>query len=353
MFLTLVVPALLLASGACGRPGEPVESAAPSPVSARTETASFEQVAQTVRTMGSVEPSVRVSPGTKILGRIERVEVEIGRRVARGQLLAALEMRDLQAAVEQARAAVAMAEAQLDNSRAQYARMQELHRRGSVTDKNLEDATSGFRVAEAALQQAQANLSAAEVTLDYAEIRSPIAGWVTAKRIEAGDMARPGEPLFVVEDLSRVEVVVSVPESQVAAIAPGDPARVILGVPETTRDAVVDSVNPSGDPTSRTFEVRLLLDNPDGRLKAGMFARAEFEHGSRSGLFVSTDALVERGALRGLFVVDAEGRGRLRWIRTGKTLDDRVEVLSGLQAGERYVVAPPLSFADGTPVREG
>jgi RND family efflux transporter MFP subunit len=166
-------------------------------------------------------------------------------------------------------------------------------------------------------------------------------------------MARPGEPMFVIEDLSRVEVVVTVPESDVVGLERGNPAQVHVEVLGAAREATVESINPSGDPASRTFEVRLLLDNPDGRMKSGMFARASFARGSREGLFVPADAVVERGALRGLFVLDAAGRGRLRWIRLGRTFDSRVEVLSGLASGERYVVAPPLGFADGTPVQEG
>jgi RND family efflux transporter MFP subunit len=222
-----------------------------------------------------------------------------------------------------------------------------------VTDKNFEDAVAGFRVAEAALRQARANQAAAEVTLGYAEIRSPVSGFVAARHVEAGDMAAPGVPLFAVEDLARVKVVVTVSENDVVGLEAGDPARVTVDVLEAVWDAAVDRVHPSGDPASHTFDVELVLDNEDGRLKSGMFARASFSRGARRGLLVPTSAVVNRGALTGLFVLDDKPRARLRWIRTGKLFDDRVEVLSGLEAGERYVVAPPLALADGTPVREG
>ena len=159
--------------------------------------------------------------------------------------------------------------------------------------------------------------------------------------------------MFVIEDVSRVKIVLTVPESGVVGLQAGDPARVSVPVLDEVWEAVVDRVHPSGDPRSRTFDVDLVLDNPERRLKTGMFARAALSRGTREGLFVPGSALIDRGALRGVFVVDDADRGRLRWIRTGKTIDGRVEVLSGLRAGERYVAAPPPGFIDGTPVREG
>jgi RND family efflux transporter MFP subunit len=348
----LIATALLLPALGCGaRHGEaPPENRAT--VVTETRVAALDEVPRAVHTTGSIRPWARVSPGTKILGRVEEFTVREGDRVRRGQVLVRLERRDLEAAVEQARAAIAMAEAELDRTGAQHDRMRSLQARGSVTDKNLEDAVAGFRVAEAALQQAQANLSAAEVTLGYAEIRSPVDGFVTARRVESGDMASPGAALLVVEDLARVKVILTVPESDVVSLAPGAPARVSVDVLESSWDATVDRVNPAGDPASRTFDVEVVLDNADGRLKSGMFARATFARGTREALLVPAGAVVQRGALEGLFVLDGERRARLRWIRTGRALDDRIEVLSGLEPGERFVVDPPLALSDGTTVAE-
>lgn len=343
---------LLLPAPGCGaRHGEtPAENRAS--VVTETRVAALTEVPHAVQATGSVRPWARVSPGTKILGRVEEVTVREGDRVSRGQMLVRLERRDLEAAVEQARAAVAMAEAELDRAGAQHDRMRSLQARGSVTDKNLEDAVAGFRVAEAALRQARANLSAAEVTLGYADVRSPVGGFVTAKRVEAGDMASPGVALLEVEDLARVKVILTVPESDVVGLAPGAPARVTVDALASSWDANVNRINPSGDPASRTFDVELVLENADGRLKSGMFARATFARGTREALLVPAGSVVKRGALEGLFVLDGERRARLRWIRTGRTLDDRIEVLSGLEPGEHFVVDPPLALGDGTTVAE-
>ncbi len=349
--------ALILA--ACGG-GEPAETAAAprdaGAVRVDVATAAVETVPVQTQASGSVQPIRRVMPGTKILGRIEAVPVREGDRVARGQLLAKLESRDLEAARAQAEAAVAMAGAQLENARVQHERMRDLHGRGSVTDKALEDATTGFQVARAAVAQAEANLAAARVHLGYAEVRSPLAGWVVDKRVEAGDMTSPGAPMFTVEDLSQVKIEVNVPETEVVGLAEGGQARV--EVSGRRIEASVDRIAPAGDPASRTFSVQLLLDNPDGALRSGMFARVSFEHGERPVLRVPATAVVRRGQLEGLFVVSDDGEAgavaRLRWIKTGRTAGQgdavHVEVLSGLDPGERYVVSPPPGLTDGAAI---
>lgn len=349
----LIAISLLGLTAGCGESGH--ESGGPEArpaVAAETREAAMRPIGLVTEATGSVEPWVRVSPGTKILGRIDQFLVREGDRVRAGQVLVRLEKRDLEAAVAQARAAISMSEANLANARAQYDRMQALHGRGSATAKNLEDATTGFHVAEASLAQARANLAAAEVTLGYAEIRSPVPGWVVSKMAEAGDMAAPGAPLLTLEDLSRVKVVVQVPESEIVGLAERDPARVRIDVLDETEDAVVDRIVPAGDPASRTYRVQLILDNPEGRIKSGMFARARFERGDREALLVPSTAIIDRGQLRGLFVVDGEGLARLRWVRLGRKLDDGFEVLSGLVPGERYVVAPPAALTDGSPVEK-
>ena len=348
---------LVLALTACGgdTAAPPAATRSAEPFAVQTATAHVEAVPSETRASGSVEPLRRVMPGTKVLGRVEAVEVGEGDRVRRGQLLARLESRDLEAAVAQAEAALAMAEARLENARVQHDRMRDLHGRGSVTDKALEDATTGFEVGRAAVAQAEANLAAARVDLGYAEIRSPLAGWVVAKHAEAGDMTAPGAPMFTLEDVSRVKINVSVPEAEVVGLFEGGGARV--EVLDRRIDAAIDRIVPAGDPASRTFSVRLLLDNTDGALKSGMFARVSFEHGERAVMRVPASSVVRRGQLEGLFVVsDADAlTARLRWIKTGRATagadgETRVEVLSGIEAGERYVVAPPPGLADGDPV---
>jgi RND family efflux transporter MFP subunit len=351
MIWVAVVAGILTVLAGCGDEPRPVETTDSRPtVAVPVETAKVTEIPGTFEATGSVVPWVRVSPGTKILGRVESAAFRVGDRVRKGRVLVTLEKRDLEAALEQATAAVAMTEAGLERARSQYERMTKLHERGSVTDKMLEDATAGFRVAEASLARARANLAAAEVTVSYAEIATPVSGWVVSKKIEPGDMAAPGAPLFTVEDLSKVKIVLDVAESEVVGLAEGHAVQVRVDVLRESRDAAIDRVVPAGDPVSRTYEVHLVLDNPDGRLKSGMFVRASFTRGSRDAMQVPAAAVVERGQLRGLFIVGDDSRARLRWVRLGKVSADGIEVLSGLEPGERFVSDAVAGLVDGVPV---
>jgi len=350
----IVLAAALLAACAGDRREGEAAPAEAGPVDATVATAETVALAVWTEATASVEPWRRVTPGTKILGRIERVSVREGDRVAAGTVLAAIEKRDLDAAVAQARAAIAMAEAQEVNAEATHRRMTDLHARGSATEKNLEDAQAGYRVARAAVEQARANLTAAEATLSYAEVRSPVAGWVVERRVEAGDMAAPGQPLFVVDDLAKVKVVVQVPESDVVGIDRGADAVVEVPVLAEEFPGEVDRVVPAGDPRSRTYAVHVVLPNPDGRMKAGAFARVRFARGAREAVVVPSSAIVRRGQMDGVFVLGEDGRARLRWVRVRDVAGDptRVEVTSGLGAGERYLPDPPAALVDGGRVRE-
>lgn len=348
LWAALVTPLTL---AGCGGGEPPHTGTAPAaeraPVAVPVATLAAGTVAETVEASGSLEPWRRVSPASKLLGRIDRLAVREGDRVERGDLLARLEGRDLEAAVRQAEAAVTMTEAELENARAQHQRMETLLARGSVTVKNLEDAVARFRGAEAGKVQAEANLAAARVMLSYATLTSPLDGWVVARHVETGDMAHPGMPLVTVEDLSRMKVRLAVPEAQVVRLAPGLPSTVT--VLDRRIPAVIDRIVPAGDPGSRTFEVQLVLDNPEGWLKSGMFARALFPVGERRVLRLPASAVIERGQLEGVFMVDGE-RARLRWIDTGRRDGDQVEVTAGVSEGELYVSTPPPGLEDGDPV---
>ena len=357
-----VIPTLLillatagLVAGCGGEPAaEPAAEEARATVPVTVRTASYADRARVVTASGAVEASRSVQPGTKILGRVDAAPVQEGDPVAAGQLLARLESRDLEAAVRQARAAVASAEAQLENARAQYERMRELESRGSATRKNLEDATSAFRMAEAGVEQARANQTAAEVNRGYAEVRSPFDGWVVEKGIEVGDMVQPGHPLFTVEDLDPVKVVADVPEAEAQGYAAGAPVDVEVPAVGFRSTGVLDRVLPSADPGSRTFRFEIVVPNPEGVLRSGNFARVRLaSESTQSALLVPRSAIASRGQLEGVFVVDSSQeppRAALRWVRLGEPVGDRVEVLSGLSEGEDYVVEPPAGLVDGSPV---
>ncbi|UCF69338.1 MAG: efflux RND transporter periplasmic adaptor subunit, partial [Acidobacteriota bacterium] len=139
-------------------------------------------------------------------------------------------------------------------------------------------------------------------------------------------------------------------ESDVVVLTTGDHAVVTIDAVGLDLDATIERIIPAADPQSRTFVIELVAANSDQRLKSGMFARARTSRGQRTVLTVPSSAVVSRGALEGTFVLDDNGVARLRWVRTGRVRSGRVEVLSGIDPGERVVVAPSPGFVDGTRV---
>lgn len=345
----------LLAAGglpACSGPPATEAATAREPVAVALATARSQPLPDRLEASATLVAPRRASPGTRILGRIDRVLVREGDAVAAGALLARIESRDLAAGLAQAQAGVAMAETRQLNAAAMARRLRELHGRGSATAKSLEDAVTGEDLAAAGVSQALANLEAARAAISYAEVRSPIAGWVVSRSAEVGDLAVPGVPLFAIEDLSLLEASAVFPESSVAGLSPGRTARIVIDALGLVRTSTLDRLIPAGDPASRSFEARFRLENPDGVLKSGLFARIEMPlESSRPALLVESTAVAARGQLRSLFVAQAD-RARLRFLKVGRPgeVTDRIEILAGLAAGESYLVSPPAGLRDGDPI---
>ena len=181
--------------------------------------------------------------------------------------------------------------------------------------------------------------------VSYAEVRAPFDGVVVQKLVEAGDTASPGRPLFVIEDISTVKIEAQVPESVIDGLEIGQTVEVEAAGGRLQGELA--KILPAADPRSRTFTVRILLDNAQRRLRSGMFARLNLGGPERQVVSIPETAIIRRGPLTGVFVIGDEGTARLRWITLGRNRDGRVEVLTGLHAGERFVSEPAPALRDG------
>jgi RND family efflux transporter MFP subunit len=304
-----------------------------------------------------IVPIRTASPGTVLMGRVEEILKREGDRVRAGEILARIASGDVVARKAQAEAAVAAARAMEENARLTKQRMARLHARQAASTKNLEDADAAYEAALAQLHAAEEGIRAAEVYVDYAAVKAPFDGVVTQRNAERGDMAAPGIPLFVVEDLTRMRVEAQIAESNAMGLGRGESVEVIVdSLDGGMREGTIDEILPSADPKSRTFTVRIVLDNADGSLRPGMFARLHLagpQDATGGGVAVPGTAIVRRGPLTGVFVVDDGSVARLRWVTLGRTLDGTVEVLTGLGAGERIVMIPPPALEDGRAVSAG
>jgi RND family efflux transporter MFP subunit len=190
--------------------------------------------------------------------------------------------------------------------------------------------------------QAQANsgLTQTQTTLGYARIRAPFAGVITEKKADAGTLASPGMPIFTIEDTRSYRLEATIDESDMRIARVGQVVPVTIDALGTTElSGKIVQIVPAADPTSRNFLVKVELPS-DSRLRSGLFGRARFPRGERTSVLIPRSAVVEHGQLQGVYVMDTNQIAGMRYITLGKSAGDQVEVLSGLQAGEKLIAAP-------------
>lgn len=349
-FLLATVLLLALGLSACG---DADESAAPSDdaVPVALETVGQAAQPQVYRYTGTVQGARRVPLSTKLMGRVTQLPVDEGDRVRRGQLLLRLDSDNVTAQQRQVQARLREARAHLGNARTNFERFETLYQQESATKKEFEDVQTRYESAQAQVEALENQLAEIEDMLSYATLTAPVDGYVVEKRIEEGAMAAPGQPLLVVETLDAMKVAVQVPEQDINRFAMGDEVDVEIAALETTLPGRVDEVNPSGNPASRQFHVQVVLQQEgEAPVKSGMYAQVLLRKGEQTIITVPAEALVHRGQLTGLYTVGAEDRAVLRWVRTGQRFDGRIEVLSGLRVGERYVARTDGRLQEGQKV---
>ena len=346
-----VLVVLLTASvTACGS-GEPdAWNDEREPVAVQTAELAEQSYPRQLQFTGTVEGSERIPLSTRIMGRVEEVRVSEGTSVSEGQLLARIGDRDLQAQRRQVEAQQEEARAALRNARTQFARLDTLLQRGSATQQAYDNAQAQYERAQAQVETLENRLDEIDESLTYTTITAPASGTIVEQRTERGAMAAPGQPLLTLEVSSLLEVRTRVSEQHIGQVDVGDTVRVDIGAANQTLTGRVTEVNPSGNPASRQFQVHVLLSDPSPSVKSGMYAQVFHEKGERSLLTIPVSSLVERGQLTGVYTIVDGDRALLRWIRTGVMHDDRVEVLSGLQPGERYVTHAADRLRDGHPI---
>jgi RND family efflux transporter MFP subunit len=305
-------------------------------------------------------------------------------------VLVVLDGRDLEAGKARsiagesgARQAAAMAEADqqaalamLSLAQISHKRVSELKAKNSATQGELDDAVAMLRSAEARARAAEARVTAskdeigaaaaavagASAMASYATLTAPFDGVVTEKSVEVGAMVAPGQPLLSVEDPRRFRLDVRLDESRAALASVGAVVRVSLaGANGSSRpgaasddefDGTVSEVSRMVSSDSHDFLVKVELPST-ANVRSGMYGKARFETSTRPGLAVPTSALVRRGQLAFVYVVERDNRAHLRMVNAGEPSDGFVEIRSGLLQGERVVATPPPALTDGSPVTAG
>ena len=307
-----------------------------------------------IEAVGTVRASETAYIASQTSGNILEVRVHEGDRVSAGQLLARIDDAMPRAALEQSSAAEVSAKQALSAAEAEYAlaastqaRYQELIEKKEISEQQFDEVKTRAQAGQAARDLAQAQLSRAtaavaqaKVSLGYSRVEAPFAGLITARKADPGTYASVGLPLFTMESSGSYRLDAQLNEADMGPVHVGSRASVLIDALGTGElEGKVTQIVPSADSASRSFLVKITLA-PDSRLRSGLFGRVRFESGTRMALMVPRTAVVERGQLRAVFVVDSGNVAALRYVAAGNPLGQEVEILSGLQAGERIVIAP-------------
>lgn len=339
----------LILLAACSPPPPQATPHVAAPV--RAQTVAVEEFRDALVVPATLEARQRALLAPEVMGRIDRVSVRIGDPVRAGQELLRIDPTLYSQGLQQAEAALRLAQVQQEQARSVFARLDTLRESAAVSAMDHDKARIGVELADAQVAQAQVGRDVAAARVDQCSLRAPFAGIVTARNVQPGEMfggKDPRPPLELV-DLSSLRVVASVSELDVADLHPGQQVEVrvrALGPPALP--ATLDRINAAVDPLSRTVMVEALIDNTGGLLKHGMAAELVISGTPRSLPAVPRAALVDRseGSAR-VFVVDEEGRAALREVRYSSSSGDRVAVTDGLHGGERVLVAGHTRLADG------
>ena len=347
---------------------------------------------------GTTQPNQQVALRAQVSGEITTMVVDVGDAIAQGDLIAQLD-GDLQTtdfnqahaelsarrsqtaqaevSIRDAQAAVVQAQATLDQARIDADRLQQLAAQGAISQQEAEAATLAVTNAQQAVESARAQVAAQrqavasaadqvnaqqavlaqrQKQLSYADLRSPLTGVVLSRQAEIGDFVQSGATVVEIGDLSTIEVTVQVSELDIATLSVGRPAQVQLDAfpGEGSIAGEIERISPVADSVSRLVPVVVSIPNISGRIGSGLLARVQFSSSSTAQVVVPESALAVGEEENTVFVVEENGENVkvvARSVRVGNRASERAEILSGLSAGESFVVESDRPLASGQAVR--
>jgi RND family efflux transporter MFP subunit len=344
------VLAALAAAGVlagCGGGGHHAEEPAGAPVAVRTATVAPGPVARVVEATGSLHGEREAVLAAKVMGTVVDIRKKAGDPIRRGEILVVLDDRESAGNIGQAEGALAQAKAAASLAESNLKRFEILFERGSASQLELDQARFAHESALGAVRQAEGAVSTAG---SYgSNITAPFDGRVVDRLAEEGDLAAPGRPLMRVEDARRLRLHVTLSERELgAAIAGAEVEVVVPSMPGKSWTGKIGEVVPAVDPATRSTTVKIDLPE-DPALRSGLFARARFRTGERESLSVPRGAILRRGGMVGVYVVDG-ARASFRLVEVAEPAGDFAEVLSGLSPGDRVVLDPPSTLTEGATV---
>lgn len=336
IFTTMCLAAALVAAVSCGNGSKKVagttEAAVDMTPVVSVEKVFVREVPQTATYTSTVQSYVKNNIAPQMAGRITKINVEIGDNVKKGQVLAEMD-----------KAQLLQAQLQLANQEVELQRLKALYDAGGISKSDYDAVEMSYNIAKTQVENLVENTI----------LRSPVDGVVTARNYDAGDMFAMSAPIYVVEQIKPVKILVAISESEYTKVKKGDSVEIVAdALPEITFYGKIEKIYPTIDPTTRTFNVEVVVANNYSTLRPGMFARVKIDFGANNNVVIPDVAVVKQqgSGERFVYVLNADGTVEYRKIVLGRRMGKEYEVLEGLSDGDKIVTGGQIRLKDGVKV---
>ena len=303
---------------------------------------------------GEVLPRYETSLSFRLGGKIVARNVEVGSQVKKGDVLARLDPEDQQLGLRSAQSQLAAASSEYEQSKAELERYTDLYQKAFISKAEFDRRQNGYNVAKARLEQARVQLAATRNQTGYTELVADQSGLVTAIEVEVGQVVATGQAVMKLARTGEREVVISVPENRLKELSAAETIVIALWAdPDRMYKGRVREVSPSADPVTRTYPARISILNADAAVKLGMTANVDLRGDARTlAVLLPASALFQDSGRSAVWVVDkASSQVKLVPVETGAYVEDKVVVVSGLNAGDLVVRAGVHKLYAGEKVR--
>jgi RND family efflux transporter MFP subunit len=338
LIIPMMVPCLILLSG-CSPPEENA-TVQESPRMVRIETVARHHLPINVNAVGRLIPNREVVISSQIAGIVMAYKADVGSEVSTGDSLVQLDPTDYGLVLDQARANLLSAQANLAVAKKSFQRTKQLLPEKVITPETYEKSEAQYKAYRASAVQLETAVNMAQRQLDKTNINAPFGGFITSRFVELGQNIGVGEPVMAMADMKTMRIRIHLNERDYVHLGKDDPVRVkIEAYSETSFPGKVDKIGIKADPQTNTFEVEILIKNPGNRLKAGLTARVFIRTDIlRDAIMIPQNCVLFREDRKEVFIVEKDNTAAVREITLGRTQGSAVMILEGLVPGDSLVI---------------
>ncbi len=306
-----------------------------------------------ITTSGQVTSKETAVISTRVMGFVTGFKVKVGDKVQKGQLLVTISNGEILAKRAQAQAMIEEAEVALKDAKKDYERYEELYKQKSASAKEFENVTLQYNSLKTKAEAAHQMKNEADAMLTYTNLTAPFSGVVTQRNLDEGSLANPGMPIVMVEQEGSYEVRASVSEADIANIKTGMVAELEVKSTGKKYNGKISEVSTSSQYSGGQYMIKISAP-PQQDLFSGMYVNVSIPltktSAKENSILVPASALIYKDQLVGIYTVSQSNQALLHWLKIGKTTGDKVEVLSGLKAEEKFILQSEGKLYNGAPI---